>query len=141
MTVPIVALRVACPSVLKPQQAAVPLLLMAQVWESPAAIEVMVPRPAGMVVCPLVLRPQQAAVPSLLMAHEWEPPAVIALRGSRRWGGLPVRVVAPAGEGAIALDPAGVRAASADRAEGAGRRGGLAGDVVAPAGGGADALD
>jgi hypothetical protein len=55
--------------VLRPQQAAVPLLLIAQVWESPALIEVMVPSPAGTVACPLVLRPQQVVVPSALIAQ------------------------------------------------------------------------
>src|SRR2546423_15521118 len=74
MRVPSVAVGLACPSVLRPQQAAVPLLLMAHEWESPALIEVMVPSPAGTVPRPLESRPQQAAAPSALIAHAWHPP-------------------------------------------------------------------
>jgi len=55
--------------VLSPQQATVPSLWIAHVWEPPELIETKVP--PGAVACPDPLRPQQVAVPSLFRAQVW----------------------------------------------------------------------
>ena len=65
VTVPSPAGTVACPAKLPPQQAAVPSVLTAHVWLSPAAIAVTVPSVAGTVVCPESSSPQQRRVPSV----------------------------------------------------------------------------
>ena len=130
---------VAWPLELAPQQARVPFVL-------DAAGEVTVPaaRPRRRRRCPRAgwpgrsrCRPSRRAVPFVLTPQVWMAAGAHRGEGARGRGGLAVAVVAPAGDGAVRLHPAGVVVAGAHRGEGARGRGGLAVAVVAPAGEGA----
>ena len=68
-----------CPALSQPQQWSVPSVRMAQVWDKPAVMVVMVPVPAGMVDWPKPSLPQQVGVPSVRMAHVKKPPAVMVV--------------------------------------------------------------
>ena len=107
---------VARPNALFPQQARVPLVLIAQVWTWLALTAVKVP--AGGVDLPSSLLPQQASVPSVLTPQLCQPPALSAVKVSAGGIVLAVAVVAPTGDRAVRPEPAGVLAAGAYRGEG-----------------------
>ena len=67
------------------QQATAPLVLIAQLWDAPAATVKNVP-PGG-VDWPAPFAPQQARAPLVLIAQLWSPPALSATK-------LPARGVA-----------------------------------------------
>ena len=93
-----------------PQQAALPFVLITQVWRPPALTAVKVP--ARGVACPSSLAPQQAMAPFVVMAQV-RPAVAHRDERARGRGRLSAAVAAPAGDGATGPQAAGVSTARA----------------------------
>ena len=91
-----------------------PFVLIPQVWKRPALTAVKVP--AGGVARSKAFEPQQARVPFVLIAQVWALPALTAVKVPAGGVDWPLPLLAPAGEGAVRPDRAGVPAAGAQGA-------------------------